>query len=91
MRSFLLTPISQLIAKLRINDSTKPAGPQVSHARTGSKGGGQIKMGGSTGSSTHTINEDERSEFTRHINAVLAGDPDIGDRLPFDTDTFQVC
>ncbi|KAI5851364.1 calponin homology domain-containing protein [Morchella snyderi] len=79
-----------LIAKLRINDSAKPAGPQVSHARTGSKGGGQIKMGGSTGSSTHTINEDERSEFTRHINAVLAGDPDIGDRLPFDTDTFQM-
>ncbi|KAH0613846.1 uncharacterized protein H6S33_005732 [Morchella sextelata] len=79
-----------LIAKLRINDSAKPAGPQVSHARTGSKGGGQIKMGGSTGSSTHTINEDERSEFTRHINAVLAGDTDIGDRLPFDTDTFQM-
>lgn len=48
-------------------------------------------MGGSTGSSTHTINEDERTEFTRHINAVLAGDRDIGDRLPFDTDTFQVC
>lgn len=47
-------------------------------------------MGGNTGSSTHTINEDERTEFTRHINAVLAGDADIGDRLPFPTDTFQV-
>ena len=28
-----------------------------------------------------------RTEFTRHINAVLAGDPDIGHRLPFPTDT----
>ena len=48
-------------------------------------------MGGQTGSSVHSINEDERTEFTRHINAVLAGDNDIGDRLPFPTDTFQVC
>lgn len=47
-------------------------------------------MGGNTQSSTHTINEDERTEFTRHINAVLLGDADIGDRLPFPTDTFQV-
>lgn len=39
---------------------------------------------------THTINEDERTEFTRHINAVLAGDPDIGSRLPFPTDTFEM-
>lgn len=47
-------------------------------------------MAGATGSTTHTINEDERTEFTRHINAVLAGDADIGDRLPFATDTFQM-
>lgn len=47
-------------------------------------------MGGVTGSTQHTINEDERTEFTRHINAVLAGDADIGDRLPFPIDTFQV-
>lgn len=88
----LLISTSQLISKLRVSGPAKSAGgPNISHARTGSKGGGQIKMGGSTGSSTHTINEDERTEFTRHINAVLAGDSDIGDRLPFDTDTFQVC
>lgn len=80
-----------------MSDGAKPKNvPVVSHARTGStgrgggSGGGQIKMGGSTGSTTHTINEDERTEFTRHINAVLAGDADIGDRLPFPTDTFQV-
>ena len=24
------------------------------------------------------------------INSVLAGDPEIGDRLPFDTETFQI-
>lgn len=38
----------------------------------------------------HTINEEERTEFTKHINSVLAGDPDIGLRLPFPTDTFQI-
>ncbi|OQN99259.1 Fimbrin [Cryoendolithus antarcticus] len=56
----------------------------------GGTGGGRITVGGATGSSQHTINEDERTEFTRHINAVLAGDPDIGNLLPFPTDTFEM-
>ncbi|KAI0974104.1 calponin homology domain-containing protein [Xylaria arbuscula] len=50
---------------------------------------GKIHVG-SFANSTHTINEDERTEFTRHINAVLAGDEDIGSRLPFPTDTFEM-
>ncbi|CAI5760513.1 unnamed protein product [Candida verbasci] len=45
---------------------------------------------GKTSGTTHTINDEERSEFTRHINSVLSGDIDIGDRLPFDTETFQI-
>ncbi|ODV63502.1 fimbrin ASCRUDRAFT_29239 [Ascoidea rubescens DSM 1968] len=44
----------------------------------------------SASGTTHTINEEERTEFTKHINSVLAGDPDIGNRLPFPTDTFQL-
>src|SRR5690242_17549786 len=60
------------------------------HASKGSLGGGRIQVQGSSANVTHTINEDERTEFTRHINAVLAGDPDIGDRLPFPTDTFEM-
>lgn len=51
---------------------------------------GKIHVQGSNANTTHTINEDERTEFTRHINAVLAGDADIGDRLPFPTDTFEM-
>jgi plastin-1 len=51
--------------------------------------GGRIQIQGNA-NSVHNINEDERTEFTRHINAVLAGDPDIGDRLPFPTDTFEM-
>lgn len=47
-------------------------------------------IGGKTDGTTHTINDEERTEFTRHINSVLAGDPHIGDRLPFDTETFQI-
>jgi plastin-1 len=60
------------------------------HAHKSSHGGGKIHVQGSSANVTHTINEDERTEFTRHINAVLAGDPDIGDRLPFPTDTFEM-
>lgn len=47
-------------------------------------------IGGRTSGTTHTVNDEERSEFTRHINSVLAGDDIIGDRLPFDTETFQI-
>lgn len=65
-----------------------------SHGKTssigGGAGGGRITVGGATGSSQHTINEDELTEFTRHINAVLAGDVDIGHLLPFDTNTFEM-
>ena len=66
-----------------------------SHASRGSLGGGgggggRIQVQGSSSNITHTINEDERTEFTRHINAVLAGDFDIGALLPFPTDTFEM-
>jgi plastin-1 len=66
-----------------------PASP-AGHRSQGSHGGGRIQVQGSSANVTHTINEDERTEFTRHINAVLAGDPDIGNRLPFPTDTFEM-
>ncbi|RMZ92024.1 hypothetical protein DV736_g753, partial [Chaetothyriales sp. CBS 134916] len=75
--------------------SVKPAGsngaPPRSHAPKPSLGGGtggKIQVRGHTG--THTINEDERVAFTTHINAVLAGDPDIGQLLPFPTDSFEM-
>lgn len=67
--------------------------PSPSHASKGSIGGGshgKIQVQGSSANVTHTINEDERTEFTRHINAVLAGDADIDHLLPFPTDTFQM-
>lgn len=59
------------------------------HTSKGSVGG-KIQIKGSSANVSHTINEDERTEFTRHINAVLMGDPDIGNRLPFPTDTFEM-
>ncbi|KAI2606103.1 calponin homology domain-containing protein [Hypoxylon fragiforme] len=94
-----------LIAKLRESSPAQrrmttgsggaPASPAgIVSQRTGghaSKGSiGKIQVQGSSANITHTINEDERTEFTRHINAVLAGDPDIGSRLPFPTDTFEM-
>lgn len=47
-------------------------------------------IGGKTSGTTHTINDEERSEFTRHVNSVLSGDLVVGDRLPFNVDTFQI-
>ncbi|KAL2039730.1 hypothetical protein N7G274_007589 [Stereocaulon virgatum] len=67
----------------------KGPGSSQGHQSKGSVGG-KIQVQGSSANVTHTINEDERTEFTRHINAVLAGDPDIGHRLPFPTDTFEM-
>ncbi|OMJ24650.1 Fimbrin [Smittium culicis] len=41
-------------------------------------------------SSAHTINEDEKEEFTNHINLTLDGDAHIGYRLPIDPTTMQI-
>ncbi|EMC95909.1 hypothetical protein BAUCODRAFT_34668 [Baudoinia panamericana UAMH 10762] len=71
-------------------DGGSAATQSPSHASKGSHGGGRITVGGATGSSQHTINEDERTAFTSHINAVLAGDPDIDHLLPFPLDTFEM-
>lgn len=51
---------------------------------------GKVTVQGSNANVSHTINEDERSEFTIHINGVLAGDPDIGSRLPIPTNNMQL-
>ena len=68
----------------------------VSRLRTGSNSQagvvskGKVMVKGSNASTQHTINEDERNEFTRHINTTLRHDAHIGSRLPIPTDTFQV-
>lgn len=68
-----------------------PTSPR--HGSKPSLGGGpagKIQVQGSSANVTHTINEEERTAFTTHINAVLAGDADIGHLLPFPTDTFEM-
>ena len=82
-------------AQKRLSSGPAPASPGAVSQRTGghaskSSVSGKIHVQGSNANITHTINEDERTEFTRHINAVLSGDPDIGARLPFPTDTFEM-
>lgn len=78
-----------MVAKLRENKSApKSAQSAIQHKGTGAKA--SIIVGGSTSGSTHTINEEEKSEFTKHINSVLAGDADVGDRIPIPADTFQI-
>jgi plastin-1 len=93
----------ELIAKLRENRASGTGSTTTATASStlnvpGSPGqtsgrprsSSRIVVSGSSTGITHTINEEERTEFTRHINSVLAGDPDIGDRLPFPTDSFQI-
>lgn len=43
-----------------------------------------------SGRTMHTIDDEERIEFTRHINSVLTGDSLVGSRLPFDLESFQL-
>ena len=47
---------------------------QLHHQTTGGDkhGGGKVLVKGSNTNITHSINEDERTEFTRHINQVSA-------------------
>ncbi|KAG8787884.1 hypothetical protein FRC15_007393 [Serendipita sp. 397] len=71
----------EFIARLR---SDAPA-TMVPGTRTGT-----YKMRGSHAEISHTIDEDERVEFTEYINTALASDPDVGSRLPFPTDTMQI-
>ncbi|KAL9047115.1 MAG: hypothetical protein Q9214_000230 [Letrouitia sp. 1 TL-2023] len=71
------------------NAAANSGAPSPGH-QSKSSVSGRIQVQGSSANVTHTINEDERTEFTRHINAVLAGDPDIGHLLPFPTDTFEM-
>ncbi|RKP11504.1 calponin homology domain-containing protein [Piptocephalis cylindrospora] len=57
------------------------------------EGGSQqrtILTGGKHHDTTHSIDQDEKAEFTKHINYVLADDPHIGTRFPLDTDTMQL-
>ncbi|CAB4422375.1 unnamed protein product [Rhizophagus irregularis] len=50
----------------------------------------KITVHGTSRNVSHTINEDERTEFTRHINQALAGDPHVSDKIPIDTNTMQL-
>jgi plastin-1 len=89
------SPAQRRISTGPIQAAASPAGngaPSPRHASKPSLGGtgGRIQVQGSSANVTHTINEDERTAFTTHINAVLAGDPDIGHLLPFPTDTFEM-
>ena len=63
-------------------------GGSLQHKGTGNAA--RIIVSGTQSGTTHTINEEERREFTKHINSVLEGDPDVGHMLPFPTDTFQL-
>ncbi|KAG0356893.1 hypothetical protein BGZ54_000562 [Gamsiella multidivaricata] len=69
----------EIVSKLREGGANAPtSGKKV------------IQVKGANQNITHSMNDDERSEFTAHINSVLAGDMHIGDRIPIPTHTMQV-
>lgn len=73
-----------LISKLR-EGKNRLAGKAV-----GSPGKSRVVVQGSNSNIQHGILPDELAAFTTHINSVLAGDSDVGSRLPLPTDTFQL-
>ena len=81
-------PTSLSSSQSGVSNTTGVTGQLLGHVGTGSKA--RIIVGGATTGTTHPINEEERAEFTKHINSVLAGDPLVGSLLPFPTDTFQI-
>ncbi|MBW0482802.1 hypothetical protein O181_022517 [Austropuccinia psidii MF-1] len=66
-----------LVAKLRKGIHKQPGVPST-------------MIQGGNSNSQHGILPDELSAFTTHINSVLAGDSDIGKRLPLPTSNFQI-
>ncbi|KAF8546199.1 Ca2+-binding actin-bundling protein [Imleria badia] len=53
---------------------------------------GKVTVKGSNANISHTINEDERKEFTNHINGVLESDISNGFQIPADTmQLFDEC
>ncbi|KAF5336359.1 hypothetical protein D9611_006595 [Ephemerocybe angulata] len=54
------------------------------------KRAGKVTVKGSNANVSHTINEDERTEFTNHINTVIENDQDLAGRYPIPTDTMQI-
>lgn len=76
--------------KLEVDDYVELIAKLRSEASTTVKKAGKVMVQGSNANVSHTLNEDERSEFTNHINGVLEGDPDIGSRLPIPTNTMQL-
>jgi plastin-1 len=60
----------------------------------GNSGAKITRISGATASTSHSIDEDEKKEFTVHINSVLAGESSLKDRLPFSLDDdslFEGC
>ncbi|KAF5318842.1 hypothetical protein D9619_010764 [Psilocybe cf. subviscida] len=51
---------------------------------------GKVTVQGSNANVSHTLNEDERAEFTNHINLVIENDADLSGRYPIPTDTMQL-
>ena len=51
---------------------------------------GTLTLRRSDSDASHTIDEDERAEYTNFVNSVLAGDPDVRGRLPIPSDTMQI-
>ena len=55
-----------------------------------SKAGQKIVLKGSTDSTIHSINEDEKEQFVVHINSVLTSDKQIGHRFPINPNSMAI-
>lgn len=61
-----------------------------SNVETFTRNKAKVVLGGGGGRTIHTIDDEERVEFTRHINTVLADDQLVLNKLPFALDNFEL-
>lgn len=73
----------ELNVKLKVQRQSQSSGGITKKA-------GKVMVQGSNANVSHTINEDERTEFTNHINTVIEHDEDLAGRYPIPTDTMQI-
>ncbi|KAF8623948.1 hypothetical protein AX15_006113 [Amanita polypyramis BW_CC] len=76
--------------KVELEDWVELSVKLKSQAQTITKKAGKVTVQGSNANVSHTINEDERREFTNHINVVIENDSDLAGRYPIPTNTMQL-
>ena len=87
-------PVPVAVAATSTEATAKTTSPPGTHQLDRSSSSKITRLAGATTSTTHSMDEEEKIEFTSHINAALGKDAMLKDRLPFsvnDNSLFEGC